>query len=877
MPMDVLGENEALQQFFEGHDVSGVLENPVLDTSVLEQYLSSDFDPASFLLPESPPDSSSDPCSPPQTTDVSCGTSWPPTAPLAPPFTPAINPIVTKGCSGEPPYRCVEFPGSSGATPLPMCGATSSCTVASAFPYAPMSATVSTGGPIPLPKKRKRCDSGESGINPSVSNSTSLCSATLGNAIYCGDGLGYESDGQNAQCGSGWYQSLTWSPYQSHQWTPLFDSSGNSLPTPGYQVDADKGFNYSLCDEAFVCQKKNHFQVTVHIGMMGNPMTLKTSKGFTPIDAFYINVFGIKADTPSHIVMIEQSQSDRSKKSFLPVKVNLPGDKITKVTLGRLHFSETTANNMRKKGKPNPDQRYFMLVVGLYAAHQDHKLLLTAHMSEKIIVRASNPGQFENDSDMLWHRGQTPDSVICHSRVGINTETPDEALVVCGNVKVMGTVMHPSDQRAKHNIQEVDNTEQLRRIAQMRIVEYDYKPEFASKMGIDQTHETGVIAQEVMELLPSAVKDVGEVTCTGGEKIGNFLMVDKEKIFMENVGAVKQLCKLTDNLETRIQELEIWNKHLAKLKRFGSMKSSMSEKIPSRKVSKGCPMPAPPQPTLIRAVKEKFKHCSQHKLFKATIITLVAIMAFCVITISALYMLSLVEDESTELGKLTTPDTLTTPVSTLPTGKTSTAPPEPWPPDISFCNIPPCEAAFCCNGSSSHFQRTRKTVRSDSQWTDPQLMRRERQEHSRNDQDWKNTTLETILIDESQQIIDFQYCMKQQCRAGNYTFVIPISKYIPPKTKVTLVMNSSEALIVYLCNYEGEQLCPGEKPRQTWEESPLYSLGYHHVWPLWVTISYRSMLHFRSAVPGRAHCATDRNWAGELFTDYYFHFYRRCP
>lgn len=38
-------------------------------------------------------------------------------------------------------------------------------------------------------------------------------------------------------------------------------------------------------------------------------------------------------------------------------RVNLPGDTITKVTLGRLHFCETTANNMRKKGKPNPDQR----------------------------------------------------------------------------------------------------------------------------------------------------------------------------------------------------------------------------------------------------------------------------------------------------------------------------------------------------------------------------------------------------------------------------------------------------------------------------------------------------------------------------------------
>lgn len=43
---------------------------------------------------------------------------------------------------------------------------------------------------------------------------------------------------------------------------------------------------------------------------------------------------------------------------------------------------------------------------------------------------------------------------------------------------------------------------------------------------------------------------------------------------MENVGAVKQLCKLTDNLESRIQELEVWNTRLAKLKTLGSMRSN---------------------------------------------------------------------------------------------------------------------------------------------------------------------------------------------------------------------------------------------------------------------------------------------------------------
>ena len=45
-------------------------------------------------------------------------------------------------------------------------------------------------------------------------------------------------------------------------------------------------------------------------------------------------------------------------------RINLLADQVTKVTLGRLHFSETTANNMRKKGKPNPDQRYWR---GVYA------------------------------------------------------------------------------------------------------------------------------------------------------------------------------------------------------------------------------------------------------------------------------------------------------------------------------------------------------------------------------------------------------------------------------------------------------------------------------------------------------------------------------
>lgn len=42
-------------------------------------------------------------------------------------------------------------------------------------------------------------------------------------------------------------------------------------------------------------------------------------------------------------------------------RIELVNSQVTKVTVGRLHFSETTSNNMRKKGKPNPEQRYFQV------------------------------------------------------------------------------------------------------------------------------------------------------------------------------------------------------------------------------------------------------------------------------------------------------------------------------------------------------------------------------------------------------------------------------------------------------------------------------------------------------------------------------------
>lgn len=58
------------------------------------------------------------------------------------------------------------------------------------------------------------------------------------------------------------------------------------------------------------------------------------------------------------------------------------------------------------------------------------------------------------------------------------------------------------------------------------------------------------------------MRESGPVQLADGERIDNLLVVNKDRVFMENVGAVQELSRMTETLEQRIKELESLNRDM---------------------------------------------------------------------------------------------------------------------------------------------------------------------------------------------------------------------------------------------------------------------------------------------------------------------------
>ena len=68
-----------------------------------------------------------------------------------------------------------------------------------------------------------------------------------------------------------------------------------------FSVEADKGFNYLSYDDSFVCQKKNHFQITVRAGLSPGSVEPRfiydaNTCSAVPIDGFFVHFHGIRVN-----------------------------------------------------------------------------------------------------------------------------------------------------------------------------------------------------------------------------------------------------------------------------------------------------------------------------------------------------------------------------------------------------------------------------------------------------------------------------------------------------------------------------------------------------------------------------------------------------
>lgn len=357
---------------------------------------------------------------------------------------------------------------------------------------------------------------------------------------------------------------FSWRENNSEPWQTVCDEFGRPLGHVNLSIEIDKGMTFSAADKAFVCQRKNHFQVTVAIHTPSQTVYLQRHGGYLqPLtDDLFVTIHGQRVEN-GKMVLIEQGKLDRSKSVMQPVPVDLA--KSSKVTMVRLHFGETTANNMRKKGKPNPDQRYFSLIISVKAKVNEGDVTLCSYVSDKVIVRASNLSAVVETKDSAWTTAKTPNGISHYGPVGINTDQPSEALHVHGNAVITGTTFQPSDERVKENFALADTSANLNNVKRMTVYEYDLKEEWAAMNGRENSrHEMGVKAQELRGIIPDAVKDTGQKVTMASGDVDNLLVVNKERLFMENVGAVQELCKMTDNLENRIRELEALNQAVLK-------------------------------------------------------------------------------------------------------------------------------------------------------------------------------------------------------------------------------------------------------------------------------------------------------------------------
>lgn len=128
--------------------------------------------------------------------------------------------------------------------------------------------------------------------------------------------------------------------------------------------------------------------------------------------------------------------------------------------------------------------------------------------------------------------------------VGVGTDAPEHELHVVGNAsKTEGgtTWLVVSDLKLKENIKVSEKG--LNEINQLKVKTFSYKSDH--RMNLSEKEDVGLIAQEVQNIFPEAIRYSGQ-----------YMLLDYHPIYMAQIKAIQELTQKNQLLEKRLLELE---------------------------------------------------------------------------------------------------------------------------------------------------------------------------------------------------------------------------------------------------------------------------------------------------------------------------------
>jgi hypothetical protein len=151
---------------------------------------------------------------------------------------------------------------------------------------------------------------------------------------------------------------------------------------------------------------------------------------------------------------------------------------------------------------------------------------------------------FTNSSNQLVIAAGAVDQINLNKKVYVNgvalgvNVTPSST---AGRIDASNDIVaySSSDERLKCNITPIENA--IDKVKSLTGVEFDWKPEYKHAHGYEG-HDTGIIAQQVQEVIPSAVR----TNDTG------FLAVRYEKLIGLLIEANKELAARVEELEKKL-------------------------------------------------------------------------------------------------------------------------------------------------------------------------------------------------------------------------------------------------------------------------------------------------------------------------------------